>query len=162
MMLVPSLPFAAATRRALLRFAPALALTDRAASDLVGASTPAAMPDGPAPASSVQLLADAALILACARFSALERQMLATFDGPDRIDDDIARDVVLAALREAQGPQIDLVCRLRATSLAGHRARAAAFAVWDGGETAYRAASQASLEDRVLAALVRDLAGVEP
>jgi len=156
-------PAAAATRRALLRRATALALAEGTADspNAADVSTRAATPGGSAPAASAQS-ADAALLAACARFCALERRMLDVIEGPGRIDDDDARDPVLEVFRGAQRPQLDLLCRLRATSLTGHGARAAAFALWDGGETAHRAALHGLLEDRLLAALVRDLAGLDP
>jgi len=156
-------PAAAATRRTLLRRATALALADGAtdAPDPANVSTRAATPGESAPAALAQP-ADAALLAAYKRFCALERRMLHVIEGPGRIDDDDARDPVLEVFRDAQRPHLDLLCRLRATSLAGHRARAIAFALWDGGETAHRAALHGLLEDRLLAALVRDLAGLDP
>ena len=51
-----------------------------------------------------------------------------------------------------------MLCRQHARSLADHRARAVAFTLWDGGELAHRAQAHGLLEDRLLSALVRDLA----
>ena len=83
-------------------------------------------------------------------------------EGLDRVADDAARDAVLAPLRHEQTPHLDLLVRRRARSLAGHRARAAAFALWDGGEIADRAEASGLLDDRLLASLVRDLVTVSP
>ena len=102
---------------------------------------------------------DAALLAACTGFSRIERQRLALLDGPRRIADDDARDLALAPLLDQQLPFLDALCEQRATTLAGHQARAIAFWLWDGGELAYRARQSGTLEDRILSALVLDLAG---
>ena len=78
-------------------------------------------------------------------------------EGPGCIADDTAREVLLRPLREAQAPHLDRLCQGRAVSLAGHRARAAAFALWDAGELADLAEANRFPADRLLAALVRDL-----
>lgn len=124
---------------------------------LVGA---ALLGSGPGGAGGVAgpSTSDAGLLAAAANFCALERRMLDLFDGPGRVADDGARDLLLAPLRSEQGPCLDQLCRERASSLAGHRARAVAFALWDGGELAERAGAQGLLADRLLAALIRDLA----
>lgn len=103
---------------------------------------------------------DAGLLAAAATFCALERRTLDLIDGPGRVADDGVRDLLLAPLRDGQGPCFDQLCRERARSLAGHRARAMAFALWDGGELAERAGAQGLLADRLLAAVIRDLANV--
>ena len=58
------------------------------------------------------------------------------------------------------GSRADLTTMLetRSTSLAGHRARALAFCIWDDGELARRAMSSGFLEDRLLWAIVGNLA----
>ena len=86
--------------------------------------------------------------------------MLGLIDGPGRVADDGARDLLLAPLRDGQRPYLDQLCREQACSLAGHRARAMAFALWDGGELAERAGAQGLLADRLLAAVIHDLANV--
>jgi len=101
--------------------------------------------------------ADGGLLEAAAAFCALEGRMLALIDGPNRVADDSARDLLLAQLRDEQGPWLDQLCRERASSLTDHRTRAMAFALWDGGELAERATTQGLLADRLLAAIVRDL-----
>lgn len=47
-----------------------------------------------------------------------------------------------------------------ARGLAGHRARAATFLVWDDGDLMGRADNQGFSEDRILAALVFDLVNI--
>jgi len=103
---------------------------------------------------------DELLMAAAAAFCDAERRMLSLIEGPDRIADDDARDLLLAPLRDEQALHLDLLCRERAWALAGHRARATAFALWDGGELVQRAEAHGFLADRLLAALIRDLAGV--
>ncbi len=101
---------------------------------------------------------DAPLISAAMLFCDAERGMLALIEGPGSVADDAARDLLLAPLRDKQAPHLNRLCRERAWGLAGHRARALAFALWDGGELAERAGAQGLLADRLLAALIRDLA----
>ncbi len=103
---------------------------------------------------------DAAVIAACAAFNVLERRRLDLIEEPGRIADDDARDQALGPLAGEQQDYLDRLCRQRATTLAGHQARAISFALWDGGELADRARAHGLLEDRLLAALIRDLAGL--
>lgn len=103
---------------------------------------------------------DGPLVTAAIDFCEAERRMLVLIDGPGRVADDDARDLLLAPLRASQGPHLDLLCCRRAWGLAGHQARAVAFALWDGCELAQRAEAQGFLADRLLAALVRDLVSV--
>ena len=101
---------------------------------------------------------DLAVIAACAAFNAIERRKLDLTEGSGRIIDDAVRAQILEPLIGEQQGYLDLLCTEHATTLAGHQARAISFALWDGGELAYRADVQGFLEDRLLAALVRDLA----
>jgi len=103
---------------------------------------------------------DLAVITACAAFNAIERRKLDLIEGPGRIVDDAARDQALEPLTGEQQGYLDMLCTQHATTLAGHQARAISFALWDGGELADRAGASGFLEDRLLAALVRDLAGL--
>lgn len=103
---------------------------------------------------------DELLISAAMAFCDAERKMLDLIEGPDRVADDHTRDLLLAPLRDAQAPHLDLICQERAWGLPGHQARAMAFALWDGGELAHLAEAHGFLADRLLAALVRDLADV--
>jgi len=103
---------------------------------------------------------DEDLLAAAAAFCALECRMRDLIEGPARIADDGARGLLLRPLRDAQAPHLDRLCSGRARSLAGHRARADAFALWDGGELTDLAQANGFPADRLLAALVRDLTGV--
>ncbi len=103
---------------------------------------------------------DAAVITACSAFNALERRRLDLIEGPGHIGEDSARDQALAPLAGEQQVFLDMLCRRHAVTLAGHQARAISFALWDDGELSARASANGFLEDRLLAALVRDLAGL--
>ncbi len=118
------------------------------------------IPHDAATARRLQQDPDGTVIAACAVFNVLERRRLDLIEGPGRIADDDARDQALGPLAGEQQAYLDRLCRQRATTLAGHRARAISFALWDGGELADRARANGLLEDRLLAALVRDLAGL--
>ena len=103
---------------------------------------------------------DLAVIAACAAFNAIERRMLDLIEGPGRIADDAVREQILEPLRDEQQGYLDVLCTQRATTLAGHQARAISFALWDGGELAHRADASGFIEDQLLAVLVRDLANL--
>lgn len=139
-----------ASRRRLMAGAAALAAPAypiREGITLVG------MADGLDTAGSVTtgpLFLDGPLLAAASAFCGVERRLLALIEGPGRIADDEARDRVLEPLRDEQMPHLDALCRLEAQTLTGHVARALAFLLWDGGELAYRAEAQVSLEDRLL------------
>lgn len=107
--------------------------------------------------SGVPAAADEDLLAAVATFCALERRMRDLIEGPDRVADDDAREALLQSLRDAQAPHLDRLCRKRARSLAGHRARTAAFLAFDGGELAELADTNRLPADRMLAATIRDL-----
>ena len=110
------------------------------------------------PGSGTPDVPDGPLLSAAVAFCLIEGRMLALIEGPERVVDDDARDRLLAPLRDEQRPHLDALCRQHARSLAGHRARAVAFTLWDGGELAHRAAADSFLENRLLSALIRDLA----
>lgn len=103
---------------------------------------------------------DARLIRACAKFGALERRCLALYFGPQRIEDDGARDRMLAPIKARMDRVLQDICDQRAVTLEGHRARAAAVALYApdlitekdlGGYT----------DQSIVGALLRDLVGEE-
>ena len=100
---------------------------------------------------------DRALLDACAIFETWERQRIALIEGPDRIDDGRERDKHMDAIEVEQRASLDALCTIKAQSLTGHQARARSFVLWDGGEVFWRAERCLSLEDRLLAAIIRDL-----
>ena len=115
----------------------------------------------PRGAGGAAVAADEGLLAASAAFCALERRMHDLIEGPGCVADEDAREVLLRPLREAQAPHLDRLCRTYAQGLAGHRARATAFALWDAGELSDLAEMNGLPADRLLAALVRDLVEAE-
>ena len=103
---------------------------------------------------------DAVLITAAAEFCCLETRRVALIEGPLRIEDDGERDEALKPLAAAQTEPLRVLCDARATTVDGHRARASAIVVGDGGEVFYRAEVGGLLEDRLIAALLRDVVGL--
>lgn len=101
---------------------------------------------------------DGLLLAAASAFCDVERRMLALIEGLGRIADDSARGRVLEPLRGEQLPHLNALCRLRVRTPAGHAVRASAFLLRDGGKLACRAEVRMSLDDRLLWALVSDLA----
>ncbi len=101
--------------------------------------------------------ADHALLAACTIFDGWERKRIGLIEGPGRIDDDRERDTHMAAIEAEQRASLDALCTLKAETLQGHQARGRSFVLWDGGEVFWRAERYLSLEDRLLAAVIRDL-----
>ena len=68
------------------------------------------------------------------------------------------RDVAIAPFQEAQEPLLERIIALRATTLDGFKARARTLALWN--QDAMRQIGPGHyLEDRMLAALLRDMTG---
>ena len=101
--------------------------------------------------------ADGALVAACRRYVQLEQRKvgLARKVGPDPDDGeaDRASDTAFRSTRAI----LRRIVETPATTLAGHRARAAAFLAWDDGDLMGRSDDRGFSEDRMLAALVFDL-----
>ena len=107
------------------------------------------------PAIPAQASPDAELITLCGCFNDLERQIIATFGS---LGDEDAEDVLREPLQEAQQPLFARIMDLRATTIAGHQARADMLRLWhdqveaDGRPDGYWAG-------RMTWALVRDVLG---
>ena len=101
--------------------------------------------------------ADSALVAACRRYVQLERRRaeLARKIGPNPNEGEVDREAN-AAFRSTRAV-LRRIVETPATSLAGHRARAAAFLAWDDGDLMGRSDDRSFSEDRMLAALVFDL-----
>ncbi len=99
---------------------------------------------------------DAKLLAVCAEYGRIRRQIDRLSAGRTRIDDE-ERSGAYTKLTDAG--RIPLVASLsaKATTLDGHRARAALFLAWDDGELLGRVSREQVLEDRLLAALLLDL-----
>ena len=121
--------------------------------DLLGAPKPEALPlqhdAGTEP--------DAELIALCSRFNSLERQIIASYGMlGDKLEDE--EDALREPLQEAQKPLLEQIMGLRATTIEGHRARAAMFRLWyDPLEGEGR--PDGNWAGRLAWALVRDVLG---
>ncbi len=124
----------------------------RAALGLFGAALLA-----PAPAAGHP---DAELLRFCAEFLSLETLVeAANSDGPSGIEDDDERAQVLAPVHARQGEILDQIVPIRATTVQGVKARAVMFATW-GGDILRDWARSEYFDDRMLLALVRDVAAL--
>lgn len=74
--------------------------------------------------------------------------------GANQIEDEDERDRAKEPLEARQNPLLERICELRATSPAGHEARARTLATWapDIGKGEW-------IERRLLSALLRDMTG---
>ncbi len=107
--------------------------------------------------SNVMANPDAALIRCCSRVAQVERRKRALFRGPDSIQDDIDRDARLDVLDRAQLPDLRRIIGAAPASWQGHRIRVATFQLLDAGGL-YAAARAGSATDRLLLAIIHDLA----
>jgi len=112
-----------------------------------------------APVMSAHPHPDRELIAVCAEFDAIERYINSHYAGGSRkIEDDDERDVAIAPFQEAQEPLLERIVALLATTPDGFMARARTLALWD--LDAMRQIGPGNyLEDRMLAALLRDMTG---
>ena len=122
--------------------------------EIAGVAPPAAAEDHGVALAEPAAFPDAELLEACADADAVQRRMDVLYTGPTRVEDDAERDALLAPLQDEQEPFLEKVCDLRATTLAGHMARAHTLALWD--KEALKPAD-ASWNSYISAALVRDL-----
>ena len=100
---------------------------------------------------------DRELIAVCAEFDAIERHINSHYAGGSRnIEDDEERDAVIEPFQEAQDPLLERIVALRATTPAGFTARARTLALWNLDATR-KIGPDHYLEDRMLAALLRDM-----
>ena len=128
---------------------------------LFGSAAAAVAIDAPviAEAAASAVHPDRELIAVCAEFDAIERHINSHYAGGSRnIEDDEERDAVIAPFQEAQEPLLERIIALRATTPGGLKARARTLALWN--EDAMRHIGPGHyLEDRMLAALLRDMVG---
>ena len=115
-----------------------------------------AIPITPVPAPGTH--PDADLLAACAALDAAERKHNTFFYGPDRIDDDDARDVALEPVEAERDRLVREVCKLRATTLEGHLARVRVVMLEDLELDPAEDAESQYLNVSLLGALLRDLA----
>ena len=114
-------------------------------------------PSSAAASEAIAAGPDAVLIASCKAAVAVAERKRTLFDGPGRIDDDAARDALLAPLDAEERPLLEAAARAVPVTWAGHVARAATFLLWDAGAV-HNEAQLGSAGDRLLAAIVSDLA----
>ena len=115
-------------------------------------------PDAPAAAAPVQpaISPDGELIALCARFDALERQIIRSHD-EDGEDNDA--EAFRRKLSERQHPLLREIVALRATTLEGSQARARSLHLWDTEIADQGRYEDANWNDALVWALIRDLTG---
>ncbi len=100
---------------------------------------------------------DAALLAACGDYGLLHRRISRLFTGVASLADEEERSRAHAALLDEAQALLIRTATARASTLDGHRARAAAFLAWDEGDVIGRARREGIAEDLMLAALLTDL-----
>lgn len=100
---------------------------------------------------------DARLLAVCADYGRTRRQIDRLSARSTRIDNEDERSRIYGNLTDAGRIELAASLSARATTLDGHRARAALFLAWDEGELIGRARREMMLEDQMLAALLLDL-----
>jgi len=140
------------TRRALVALASAVAMAPIAA--LVAyAQKSDALAAQPHP--------DAGLLAAIAAFDALQAEIDSHYcNGSAPIEDDDERDIVNDPVRDEQRPLVDVICTLRATTPEGGAARARSLAAYDPGLLRPEGGENGYCNERLVAALLRDLAAI--
>lgn len=98
---------------------------------------------------------DAELLGMCEQFNNLERLSAEAFALEGRIDD-FGLERITTAINQEQEPIIERIVTCRAATVAGMVARARIVAGWRGAD-ATAADEKGTWEDRMLAALLRDL-----
>ena len=107
------------------------------------------------PAILAQPAPDAELIALCDRFNELEREIIATYGMLDDEHED-EEDALRAPMEQAQKPLFEKIMGLRATTIEGHRARAAMFRLWYS-QLEGEGRSEGFWAGRMAWALVRDV-----
>lgn len=108
------------------------------------------------PAMAVATEPDAELLALCEQFDALDRKILAIWDGAMRLEDEDEANAAKEQIMEQQEPILERILELRATTVAGFAARARTLALWapdtmDGG------GAKCAWNERMTHALLRDL-----
>lgn len=101
---------------------------------------------------------DAALIAACTAFDALHMQECALYRTAHTMADEDRIEPEIDALHDRQAPLVTAICSLRATTDAGHIARARSFALLSGILPDIATQEDTCWDKRMVAAMGRDLA----
>jgi hypothetical protein len=107
------------------------------------------------PATITKLIAPSILSL-CAAFDALQLSKAPLFDMPDGYE----REFALDAVELKQEPMVERMSELQATSMDEHRARARSISLYLGRDQLAKDAESYLWPERMVAALLRDLAPV--
>ncbi len=137
-------------RRFLLEAGATLALS-------LGATAAVLAPDPTWGAPAADAGPDAELIAACRAFDALEVQERALYNSAHTIEDEDRVEPEAAALSAQQTPLVAIICGLRATTPAGHLARARTLALLYGAPPDLAMNDGVRWEKRMAAAMGRDL-----
>ena len=107
--------------------------------------------------------ADAQLVAACLAFDALEKRCAAIYDpcDPAYLEDEDALCCTLALIEKAQAPLLEQICVLKAVTIEGARARVRSLLLRGSSinPDADAVAANLSCEERMIAAVLRDLLG---
>jgi len=124
---------------------------------LAGASAVAAAAAFAGVAQAAEPHADAELLAVCAAFDATEHKYRRLFYGPARIVDDDERALAQEPIYAEQERLLEPLCRLRATTLDGFRARARTLALWAPDLLVPDETMEPTTDERMVAALLRDM-----
>lgn len=100
---------------------------------------------------------DAELLLLCAQFDRLERQLQDACNAATTGEEEDAADLISANLRKEQAPILDQICATRAVSLEGLGAMAASLVLWDGDLFVECDEPNACTNERLKLALMRSV-----
>lgn len=101
---------------------------------------------------------DADLIRLCAEFDDLERQSQKALDSVTTLKEEDHADILTEAVRDWQEPLLDRICTLPCTTAAGRAALAASLILCDNQIMFERDDRNAPANERLIAALVRNVA----
>jgi hypothetical protein len=101
---------------------------------------------------------DQELLTALAEFDVLEWQYMGCFDGPTAIADDKEQEAASDLILERQLPILEKICNTRAKTMDGILARVRTILFEDQDLDPVEMAAAGSYNERLLGALLRDLA----
>jgi len=101
---------------------------------------------------------DQELLAALAEFDALEWQYMGCYDGPTAIEDDKQQEAASNLILERQLPILEKICTTRAKTIDGILARMRTMLLEDQELNPAEMAAAGAYNERLLGALLRDLA----
>jgi len=109
-----------------------------------------------APPAALAAHPDAELIATLLTFDAMERRVLATYDGPDAIEDEDERQAFVRPIVAAQKLLMDKICALRATTMEGLLTRVRTV-LFEDQDIMPDSIASTYVNERLLGSLLRDL-----